>query len=155
MPGPAENNSHQWIDVLTMGLFLLLSLSITSGIVTSHFYAYDLLAWMPKSIPGRALIGWLFVITASSVWLLNFWLHFLNPWRHKRKHGTLSDYKGPSGLPGVGTLLCGLATVVLPPSPVAGVILLIILLTDMGGLPRFQWIIFKDWWRKIILKHSP
>jgi len=152
---PRSPQDTRWVDAIVLFIFVSLVLSGGACIVATHFFAHDLLARFPGAIPGRTWAGYLLALLATAVWLLNTLLYVISPLLHRFRHGRHEVFHGPSGIPVVGTLLTGLAALLLPTSQMTGTILSGIYLSDTGGLP---WILAVMGWeelRKKIRRRRP
>ncbi len=79
------------------------------------------------------------VLVSLLVCVWNFYLSFVNPWRHKRRHGNLDGFRSTSGLPVIGGVFIAFAATLMLASTALGVLLLCLYVIDGYGLP---WIFF-------------
>ncbi|MDA8746529.1 hypothetical protein N9N28_18040 [Rubripirellula amarantea] len=130
---PALSDSHTtnyWRRLLGITLCLLpVWLVVTSFIATDRLYS---------------TLSSLILAPALLIAVTNFHLSFLRPWLHKRRQGTMDNYKFVSGIPMVGTILVvlGLALgfgAVIPTCLAAAATLL-----DTAGSPWFLAATWRD-----------
>lgn len=121
------------IDAIVVILFSAIGIGIPTVIVLRHFMGVDLLAWLP--VPGKVVAGSVFVFVSLLVCAWNFYLSFVNPWLHKRKHGNLNEFRSTSGLPVIGGIFIAFAATFMPASTALGVLLLSLYAMDGYGLP--------------------
>ena len=130
-------------DIIVMILFGLVALLVPTAIVMRHFLEIDPLAWLHIKW-GRTVVGVVFALLATAVAGLNFFLTFLAPWLHRRRHGNLDEYHNVSGLPVIGNFFIFCAGTLLPPSIATGVYMLALYGLDTGGLPWFFYAILSE-----------
>ncbi|TWU44669.1 hypothetical protein Poly51_59380 [Rubripirellula tenax] len=105
---------------------------------------FGIAAFVPLAIVGRHLLqtttantatnltaGWILLSIYAFFAILNFHLSAIRPWLHMRRGGT--DYKHVSGIPIVHIIFMALAIFALPPSLLAGILMLVLLALDTGA----------------------
>lgn len=121
-------------DVIVFIIFATIGLCIPTVVVLHHFIGIDPLSTLNLKW-GRPVIGIVFTLFAAVVCLSNFYLSLLVPWLHNRRHGSMADFRGVSGLPVIGSLFICFAGVLMPPSVPLGISLLLLYFIDGNGFP--------------------
>jgi hypothetical protein len=121
-------------DVIVFIIFATIGLFIPAVVVLRHFIGIDPLSVLDLKW-GRTVLGIVFTLLAIGVCLLNFYLTLLAPWLYKRRHGSMADFRGVSGLPVIGGFFICFAGVLMPPSVPLGICLLLLYVIDGNGFP--------------------
>jgi hypothetical protein len=130
-------------DVIAFIIFSTIGLIIPVVVALQHFIGIDPLSLLHIKW-ARTVVGNVFTLLATGVCLLNFYLSILVPWLHKRRHGSMADFRGVSGLPVVGGLLILCAGALMPSSVLFGIFLLLLYVVDGNGIPRFFVLIIQN-----------
>ncbi|QDS93560.1 hypothetical protein FF011L_23300 [Roseimaritima multifibrata] len=100
--------------------------SVPLAIVGRHF-----LQTATENTATNLIVGWTLLSIYAFFAILNFYLSAIRPWLHSRSGAT--DYKHVSGTPIVHTIFLALAIFALPPSLMAGILMLVLLALDTGA----------------------
>jgi hypothetical protein len=130
-------------NVIAFIIFSTIGLIIPVVVALQHFIGIDPLSLLHIKW-ARTVVGNVFTLLATGVCLLNFYLSILVPWLHKRRHGSMADFRGVSGLPVVGGLLILCAGALMPSSVLFGIFLLLLYVVDGNGIPRFFVLIIQN-----------
>lgn len=130
-------------NVIAFIIFSTIGLIIPVVVALQHFIGIDPLSLLHIKW-ARTVVGNVFTLLATGVCLLNFYLSILVPWLHKRRHGSMADFRGVSGLPVVGGLLILCAGALMPSSVLFGIFLLLLYVIDGNGIPRFFVLIIQN-----------
>jgi len=79
-------------------------------------------------------IGILLAVLAAFLVGFNLYTSFLRPWMFRRAHGGFEGYQHASGAPVLGSVLIGIASLLLPSSIWIGVLLLVLYFVDPMGI---------------------
>ena len=123
-------------DVIVFIIFATIGLLIPFVVVLRHFIGIGPLSSLHINW-GGTFVGAVFTLLAIGVCLLNFYLSILLPWLHKRRHGSMADFRGMSGIPLVGGIFVLCAGALMPSSVLFGIFLLLLYVIDGNGIPRF------------------
>jgi hypothetical protein len=123
-------------DVIVFIIFATIGLIIPAVVALRHFIGIDPLSLLNIKW-GRTVLGIVFTLLATGVCLLNFYLTLLVPWLYKRRHGSMADFRGVSGLPVIGGFFICFAGALMPPSVPLGICLLLLYVIDGNGIPWF------------------
>ena len=122
--------------VVCLALFGLPVASLWVGPPTSELAPK---VFLILSIPGLvcALLG-------LPVTLLNAHLEFLRPYLYRRRHGSLEGMRNVSGVPGIGTFAVFIGCLIAFGHRQTAAIGLCVLALDVGGLPWFLILTWRD-----------
>lgn len=102
-------------------------------------------ALWPRTVPpATAAMGGVLATVAGLIGGLNVYLAYWRPWRYRRRWGSLAGYRFVSGLPLVGTLFLVAGCLIAFGSPTVGLIGGLAGLLDVGGLPWFPALTWRD-----------
>ena len=121
-------------DIIVVVIFAIAGIIVPGVVVMHHFMGVDPLSPLHLSW-GRTGLGIAFTVLATAVCLLNCYLSLIVPWLYERRHGSLADFAGMSGLPLIGSFFVLCSGALMPPSLSLGVYLLVIYVIDGNGLP--------------------
>ena len=136
-----SNLSHE--DVIVLIIFATIGLIIPAVVALRHFIGIDPLSMLHITWV-RTVLGIVFTLLATGVCLLNFYLSLLVPWLHKRRHGSMADFRGVSGLPVIGGFFICFAGALMPSSVLLGIFLLLLYVIDGNGIPQFFILIIQN-----------
>ncbi len=129
--------SAERVDRIVKILFTAVAVAIPALIVVRHLLGWDPLAVLPeKASSGMAVVGWVFLALGALTCAVNVYLYVIAPGLYRLKGDKEADYRGPSGLPGIGSLFIGCAALFLAPSVALGMVMLVLYFADSLGLPR-------------------
>jgi len=88
--------------------------------------------------------GYILLVGAGAIALLNLYLSSLRPWLYHKKHKSMDGYNYVSGIPGLGTMAVIAAVLFNFQHLLTGILAICILIADTGGLPWFLIMTWKD-----------
>jgi hypothetical protein len=121
-------------DIVVLVIFAIIGLIVPGVVVLRHFIGLDPISLLNIKW-GRMVLGMVFILLATGVCLLNFYLSLLVPWLYKRRHGSMADFASMSGLPLIGGFFILCAGALMPTSVPLGIYLLLLYVIDGNGIP--------------------
>lgn len=113
-----------------VGVLIVVFLVVRKHIFLNPAGTTDLLS----SIAGVWIIGLLLLAFASFLVCSNLYAGFFAPRNHRRKNGSMDDFKFVSGIPIVGSVLVLLSALLFPANRFLGVLFLILIVLDIVSI---------------------
>jgi hypothetical protein len=97
-----------------------------------------------SSWPWSNPVGVALILVALPIAILDFFLAVIRPWVYRRRHKSMEGYRNISGIPAIGNLFAITGGVIAFGDWRAAVVGLFALILDVGGLPWFVVVTWRD-----------